>query len=198
MTTPKIYIATRLEKHALHNEIRDKLAPYGIELTYDWTIHGSVKDTTKERITEVCSAELAGVRDADMVIALLPGGRGTHAEIGAAAVLGKPLALYSDNPRHFIPCKDTCAFYWPPDVFHTTSMDRLLAYVAGNGHIDCRACRHCGLYPKDNDFICGHPRAGEMGTFIQHLRKPDSFCTAAAEQFKQHPGRHSNGNLKSS
>lgn len=79
-----VYIATGLDNAAAHNRLRDLLAAQGVGLTYDWTTHGSVWQRGRAEIREVAALEADGVRHADLVIALLPGGRGTHAEIGIA------------------------------------------------------------------------------------------------------------------
>jgi hypothetical protein len=80
----RAYIASALENADNVRELRDLLAARGIELTHDWTVHGSVKDQGIERIREVAENELRGVAAADLVIVLLPGGRGTHIEFGIA------------------------------------------------------------------------------------------------------------------
>ena len=120
----KFYIATRLENHKQHNLIRDRLVNvYGHEITYDWTVHGPVwahGDTPKQRmdrIQEVAILERQGVEQADIVIALLPGGRGTHAEIGMALALGKPTLIQSEDWRDFAAHPNTCAFYHDPLVY---------------------------------------------------------------------------------
>jgi len=112
----KFYIATYLERHAEHNVIRDILVAAGHEITYDWTSHGSVKEVGEERLTEVAEAELKGVTEADFVVVLLPGGRGTHAEIGAAVAMGLPTYIHSTKPELFTTTDATCAFYWPSCV----------------------------------------------------------------------------------
>lgn len=109
----KFYIATYLERHAEHNLVRDRLVAAGHEITYDWTSHGSVKECSEERLTEVAEAELRGVTEADFVVVLLPGGRGTHAEIGAAVALGIPTYIHSTQSALFTTTDATCAFYWP-------------------------------------------------------------------------------------
>lgn len=116
----RFYIATRLARHAEHNLIRDILVEAGHEITYDWTSHGSVKETCEERLTEVSEAELDGVRDADFVVVLLPAGRGTHAEIGIAEALHKPVYMHSVRPDLFTTTSATCAFYWPRCVKRST------------------------------------------------------------------------------
>ena len=111
----RFYIATRLSRHLEHNAVRDILVAAGHEITYDWTSHGSVKEVSGERLREVSEAEFDGVRRADFVVSLLRGGRGTHAELGAAAVLHKPTFLHAfpGDKLLFHNCSETCMAYWP-------------------------------------------------------------------------------------
>lgn len=131
----QFYIATRLENAAGHREIRDRLLQMGWACSYDWTVHGSVQREGKERIAEVARMEEAGVRSADIVIVLLPGGRGTQAELGMAIALRKPIFIFAD-PEHGFFAQDerTCAFYHAPTVHQIEgaakgSFDRLLAHM---------------------------------------------------------------------
>ena len=113
----KIYIASRLENYLQVQALRDALVAAGHVITYDWTLHGSVQGQGEARLREVAANELNGVRDADLVVVLLPGGRGTHAELGMANVLGKPVILFSDSDDPFDVCLGaTCAFYWNQNV----------------------------------------------------------------------------------
>ncbi len=115
----KYYIATRLENAAGHNALRDLLNGAGHKLTYDWTRHGSVKDKGRAVLAQVAENEIEGVREADFVVALLPGGRGTHTEIGAALALGKPTIIHDSDARTdidgaFSYGAATCSFYHHP------------------------------------------------------------------------------------
>lgn len=107
----RFYIATRLERHQAHNLVRDQLTARGWECSYDWTVHGSVKNTTTQVIERVCEAEIAGVESADLVIVLLPGGRGTHVELGIAIGARVPVILHALDRAMFQPTEETCAFY---------------------------------------------------------------------------------------
>jgi hypothetical protein len=111
----KAYIATRLEQHARHNALRDRLATIGVTLTYDWTTHGSVQSEGADRIREVSIAEAKGVVDADFVIVLLPGGRGTHTELGIAIGANRNVVLVPSGPED-MEGPATCAFYHHPLV----------------------------------------------------------------------------------
>lgn len=115
----RYYIATRLENHAAHNQVRDWLTTLGHEITYDWTQHGPVWSAGIERLREVATLEEQGVRDADVVIVLLtdpPSGRGTHVELGLALARRIPIVIHTPSSRLAGADPDTCAFYHRPSV----------------------------------------------------------------------------------
>lgn len=114
----KIYIATSLEKAKDHNAVRDALQQHGISLTYDWSTHGSVKSTSRERLNEVATNELSGIAKADALVVLLPGGHGTHTELGFAFGSEIPVVLHATDEKYFAPGPDTCAFYHHDCIEH--------------------------------------------------------------------------------
>ena len=61
--------------------------------------------------------EAKGVLSAEIVIVLLPGGFGTHAELGIALGSGKRIILHSADNEVFTACEKTCAFYHHGNVF---------------------------------------------------------------------------------
>lgn len=95
----KYYIASKLENHAAHNRLRDVLAELGHQITYDWTPHGPVYGSGLDRVREVAELETKGVLDADFVVVLWPGGRGTHVELGMALAADKPVIYSSATCR---------------------------------------------------------------------------------------------------
>ena len=111
----RFYIATRLENHEAHRRHAAVLRERGHEITYDWTEHGAVWRHGIKRVRDVAQLECAGVREADGVLVLMPGGRGTHVELGLACALELPVVLVA--PGREIDCSsDTCAFYHLPNV----------------------------------------------------------------------------------
>jgi len=112
----KFYIATKLENHLEHNRIRDWLVARGHSVTYDWTPHGPVFRSGLDRISEIACLETNGVREADAVIVLWPGGRGTHVELGIAIGTGIPVVFWSSVEEHHEATQETCAFYHHPLV----------------------------------------------------------------------------------
>lgn len=112
----KFYLASGLDNVESARFFRDGLVRAGHEQTYDWTQHGAVAAHGIDRIREVAAAELRGVESADFVVVVLPGGRGTHFEMGAAHALGKPIFVYAPRLSLVDAHPDTCAFYHLPGV----------------------------------------------------------------------------------
>lgn len=112
----KYYIATSLSRMMAHNVVRDALKILGHEISYDWTLHGSVKSVSKERLREAAILELSGISKADLVVVLLPGGKGNHLELGFAIASGKRIFLHSEDPTVFELGPQTSAFYHHPYV----------------------------------------------------------------------------------
>lgn len=113
----KFYIATSLDNVPQHHAIRDILVAEGHECTYDWTVHGAVQALGREVISRTSEVECKGVAAADFVVVILPGGRGTHCELGMALALGVP--VYLCGPPHFFdttPTGKTTCFYHHPGV----------------------------------------------------------------------------------
>ena len=145
------YVATGLERADEAKTLAAALAAMGHTQTYDWTAHGSVQDEGPERIAEVAVEELRGVGKADLFIALLPGGRGTHTEFGCALALAMddddsvPANSVVARKRLVVlvgPTEDasgrTCAFYLHPRV------DERFATV-GELHSWLRGLRRSGV-----------------------------------------------------
>ena len=124
---PRVYIASKLENADAVRVMRDRLQAAGFTITYDWTVHGSVRDAGDARMAEVAGLELNGVVTADVVVVLLPGGRGTHTELGAAIALGKPVVVHTTDPSHFTQGTNTCLFYWHKLVRRVATVDEVPA-----------------------------------------------------------------------
>lgn len=112
----KYYIATSIARAPFHNLVRDTLKKFGHEITYDWTTHGSVKETTQARLREVAHAEFQGILNSDFILVLLPGGKGTHAELGFSIASKKQVFIHSEDPMTFEIGPQACAFYHHSDV----------------------------------------------------------------------------------
>ena len=73
------YVASGVENAARVNESSARLNALGHTRTYDWTRHGIVAAAPPEKKEQVALSESRAVAEAELVLLLLPGGRGTHA-----------------------------------------------------------------------------------------------------------------------
>lgn len=120
----KFYIASKLENAEEVSRVAQALKAAGHIHTYDWTVHGSVQDKGLQRIQEVAEAEKRGVIDADVVIVILPGGRGTHAELGIALGAGnKEIVICAADNSLLSADNRTCAFYWNTGIHRVTGTE---------------------------------------------------------------------------
>lgn len=130
----RFYIASTLANAVEVRALAHKLIEEGHIWTYDWTGHGAVfKDTnTREENVEIMREtgrkEIEGVTSADVVIVLLPGGKGTHVELGVALGRFIPVIMttldgahpyYTDGKVLHKEAKNyPCAFWFHKDVIH--------------------------------------------------------------------------------
>ena len=114
----KFYIASRLENHTQVQRLAKRLSALGWKHTYDWTMHVSAKVMDVETLKSIAQKELAGVKNADIIILLTPQGRGTHVELGIASALGKTVYIQHANDEYFKCDNNTSVFYWLPNVKH--------------------------------------------------------------------------------
>lgn len=111
------YIASGLENAKQVSGLAHMLKLSDYRHTYDWTQHGSVQDCGSEEIAIVSELEYNGVKDADAVIVILPGGRGTHTELGIAlADTNKKVILCAENEYQLFENERTCSFYYNSNV----------------------------------------------------------------------------------
>lgn len=105
MRKPRVYIASGPESAMAMELLRDEFLTAGWEITHDWSAHGSVQDEGAARVQ--------GVLSADAVVVLLPGGRGTHVELGIAISHRRPALVVGDTWQN----GRQCAFYHAPGVW---------------------------------------------------------------------------------
>jgi hypothetical protein len=112
----KFYIASGFHNKELVQKIaKDIQIQLGWELTYDWTQNERAE--TIETLTEIGVKEFDGVLNSDVVIVILPGGKGCHTEMGIALGSKKLLFLY-DPDRILNNLNDAASFYFLPEIKH--------------------------------------------------------------------------------
>lgn len=114
----KFYIASKLGNEKNVKSLSKKLKNAGYEQTYDWTTHGAVKGKPESEIKNVARKEFSGVQNADFLVVLLPGTRGTHVELGIALASKnvKDIYIWGENDEAFLQDEITCSFYHHPKV----------------------------------------------------------------------------------
>lgn len=125
----RFYLATQKDRAAEAEPLPKALDARGWKRTYTWT---NDQTGVPPDLSQIALAELQGVRDADVLIVLLPGGYGTHVEIGAALALGKPVILYAENQK-VLETPYACPFHYHPGVRLVVSgvlnADEILAHL---------------------------------------------------------------------
>ncbi|MBE1553904.1 nucleoside 2-deoxyribosyltransferase [Sporosarcina limicola] len=103
-----------------------------VNVYYDWTQNAKAREeqtSTFEDLKDIGQKENNGVMEADFVVILLPGGKGTHIELGIALGQGKRIFLHSSD-RAINNCETTSTFYHLPEVEKCYgTLDELLELV---------------------------------------------------------------------
>jgi nucleoside 2-deoxyribosyltransferase len=108
----RFFLSTRKDRSAEADALSAGLKVRGWERTLAWTGEDS---ESSEGNAAIAVAELEGVREADVLVVLLPGGYGTHVEIGAALALGKPVILHAPDRKTLV-TPYLCVFHYHPAV----------------------------------------------------------------------------------
>lgn len=105
----KFYVGSGMKNCELVNYYANLLKENGWEQTYDWVKNVS-DDISKDDMIKYASLESQGIVDSDVVVILLPAGRGAHIELGMAMALNKEIFLCSVTNEEFN-IENTVAFY---------------------------------------------------------------------------------------
>jgi hypothetical protein len=126
------YIGTTIENAKQAQEAAAVLRQAGWKQVYDWTTHGAC---SPEAARAAAENEANGVIYAQINIFLLPGGRGTHTELGIAITsklfdAGKKIYIWGETQDQFIQAGRVCSFYYHPSVKRLTGpLPEALGYI---------------------------------------------------------------------
>ena len=129
----KYYVASSVFNAARVNEAASVLTGNGHARVYDWTKHGDISRADAETKREVAETEARAVEAAELVVLLLPGRFGTHAELGIAIASheNKRILLWSETDAPFTGAEGFCVFYHHPAVERFTgAFSEFLAYLS--------------------------------------------------------------------
>lgn len=110
----KFYMGSGLKNAKVVNEFSKKLKEIGWEHTYNWT-ENNLENESIEDLIKYATLEQKAIEESEVVIIILPAGRGTHVELGMAIALNKKIYLYSNNKEEF-DIENTVAFYQLPSI----------------------------------------------------------------------------------
>lgn len=126
------YVASGVPNAEKVNLAARALEEGGHVRTYDWTKHGDVSGESQERKQAVAATEMQAVVNADLVVLLLPGRFGTHAELGVSIATSgnKRILLWSESSAPFDGSSGFCVFYHHPSVERVVCpFDEFLNYL---------------------------------------------------------------------
>lgn len=113
------YVASRIENIGQVRIVQHALTAKGMCLLYDWTKHGSLATADETAIAHAVNEETLAAKNAKLLVVLLPGGRGTHCELGLAlGGAAEHVVLVGEA--------DFCLFYKHPKVTQITGPDWLV------------------------------------------------------------------------
>lgn len=197
------YVASRLENADNVRLVHRALQLHGWTLSYDWTAHGSLANSTKEAVDRAVVMETRAAGDSRLLVAILPGGRGTHAELG--------MALHSERCERVIlvgaETQDFCLFYehakvmkvemregWLDRVFELAEDLRLTPWE--KQQVECRKAAREVAYPagslasgsaveERNMRRAAITKCKELGVFTSNPTEPET-CLRCNYQRNDH------------
>lgn len=91
----KFYIASSFRNIENVRYVSEQLKSKGYCHTYDWTNNDRSSSLSIEELKQIGQHEKEAVMLSDIVIVLLPAGKGSHIELGIALALNKRIILHS-------------------------------------------------------------------------------------------------------
>jgi predicted Rossmann-fold nucleotide-binding protein len=113
----KFYVASSFINIEQVRYVSGKLKSMGHIHTYDWT--QNERASTLEDLRQIGQLERDAVKEADFVVVILPGGKGSHIELGIALGLNKKIILYS-------PDQSIYNFTTTSTFYHLTEVERFI------------------------------------------------------------------------
>ena len=110
----KFYVGSGMKNAKLVEYYQEKIKEAGWEQTYNW-VKNINSDINIDEIREYAKLEQEGVMNSDVVVILLPAGRGAHIELGMSIALNKKTFLCSIIEDEFS-IENTVTFYELPNI----------------------------------------------------------------------------------
>jgi hypothetical protein len=112
----KFYIASGFKNKQIVKTLAINIQlAHGWELTYDWTQNDTA--LTEETLADIGIKEFEAVKNSDVILVVLPGGKGCHTEMGIALGSNKQVILF-DPDRTLSNMHNATTFYFLPQIKH--------------------------------------------------------------------------------
>lgn len=123
----KFYLASSFANKNQVRYISEQLKNKGYIHTYDWTLNE--RALSLEDLQRIGQNEKDAIFDSDLVILILPGGKGSHVELGMALGFEKRVILYSPNDEVHDFAQTTTFYHLPVVEKCSGSVQELLEYI---------------------------------------------------------------------
>ncbi|MFJ7934923.1 nucleoside 2-deoxyribosyltransferase [Sporosarcina sp. NPDC096371] len=133
----KFYVASGFQNKEAVHFVSENLIEAGHIHTYDWT--KNERASTLEELKAIGEEEKNAILASDVVIVLLPAGKGSHIELGIALGRGKKIFLYSADEK--VNDFDTTTTF-----YHLQEVEQVI------GTLDELVDRIC-CFEKDNNVV---------------------------------------------
>jgi predicted Rossmann-fold nucleotide-binding protein len=121
------YVASSFQNKEVVRAVSLQLKQIGWHHTYDWT--QNERAISLEALQEIGLLEKQAIANSDVVVVILPGGKGSHIELGLAIAWQKKIFLYSPN-LEAMDLQTTSTFYHLPEVqICKGSIEELIATI---------------------------------------------------------------------
>lgn len=109
----KFYVASSFQNINQVRTLTNRLTQMGWQLTYDWTLNE--RADSAEKLQRIGLLEKAAIEDSELVLIVLPGGKGTHVELGLAIAGKKKILLYAPDHK-IMDAEFSTTFYHLPEI----------------------------------------------------------------------------------
>lgn len=123
----KFYVASSFQNLKQVRDVARALTQEGLIHSYDWT-HNE-RANTLDKLQCIGEAEKQAVIESDFVVILLPGGKGSHIELGIALGLNKRLYLYSPTDNIYNPAESSTFYHVLGVNKFVGSLDDFIIYL---------------------------------------------------------------------
>jgi nucleoside 2-deoxyribosyltransferase len=123
----KFYIASSFQNKEQVHQLSKALTSLGYIHAYDWTRNERASSIAQLR--KIGELEKCAVMESDFLVVLLPGGKGSHIEMGIAVGLDKPVYIFSPNEDVYDFSLTSTFYHLPQVTLVVGGLEELLAII---------------------------------------------------------------------